>query len=108
MDILFKTRCTGGHLIVYPNKVAIELHSFGVDKVNSINLKEITGVELKTVSAGILGIGGIATLTIHSTGNQKLEAKMVKLKEAKQAEEIINNLISNKAETSSDSPDQRS
>jgi len=96
MDTLFKTRCTKGYLVVYKDKVSIEMHVLGVHNENVLNLAQITGVELKTTIVSVLGMGGAVTITVHGTGNQKLEANMVKPKEAQEAKEIINNLISNK------------
>jgi len=46
MNILLKTRCTKGHLIVYEDKVSIELGGFGVHNENSLPYSQITGVEV--------------------------------------------------------------
>lgn len=98
MDTLLKTRCTGGHLLIYPDKVSIELHALGTHKVNAIMLNQITGVELKTTRAAIKFFNkGSATVTVHGTGSQKLEANLVDLTDAQKAQEIINDLLNKNA-----------
>lgn len=93
MAILLKTRCTKGFLIISEDSVAIEaLRLFGYQQSNTLSYKQITGVEVKMTQPDILGLGQ-ATVTIHSTGNQTLVADRVKLKDAKEAESIINGLL---------------
>lgn len=92
MEELLKTRCTKGSLIIRPNEVTIELKSLGVHNVQKLNIDEITGVEIKTVFASLFGIGGAASVTIYGRSDQKLVAKMVKLKDAKKAEELVSGL----------------
>lgn len=87
---LLKTRCTKGHLVVYENKVSIEMDGLGVKNENSLPHSQITGVEVKTTMAAIpLLSKGAATVKIFSKGNQTLEAPFVTLKEAMKAKELI-------------------
>ncbi|OGH14234.1 MAG: hypothetical protein A2687_05925 [Candidatus Levybacteria bacterium RIFCSPHIGHO2_01_FULL_38_26] len=91
MDILLKTRCTKGFLVIYEDKVAIELKAFGTHKTNSMPYSRITGVEVNTTMAKIpLLSKGVATVKIFGQGDQKLEAPFVNLDDAKKAEELIN------------------
>ncbi|GEM_PF-2626250 len=93
MDVLLKTRCTKGHLIVYADKVAIEaLKLLGYQQSNALAYKQITGVEVKMTQPDILGLGQ-ATVTIHSAGGQTLIADRVKLKDAKEVEKLIQERI---------------
>lgn len=90
MQQLFKTRCTGGHLVVYDDRVAIELKALGVDNSKTLFYKNITGVEVKIQAVKIpLLSGGAAKIIIHSTGNQKLEGGFIKVDDAKKATELI-------------------
>ncbi len=90
MNILFKTRCTKGHLVVYDNKVAIELSMLGTHNVNSLPYSQITGVEIKTTMATIPFFSkGRATVQIYAKGNQKLEASLVELNDAKKVQALI-------------------
>ena len=93
MDILLKTRCTKGHLIIYKDKVAIEMHLLGYHQDNSVNISQVTGVEVKMTQPDVLGLGQ-ATVKVFSTGNQTLIAERVKLKDAKEAAKLINERIS--------------
>jgi hypothetical protein len=91
MDILLKTRCTKGFLVVYEDKVAIELKAFGTNKTNSMPYNRITGVEVNTKMAKIpLLSKGAATVKVFGMGNQKLEADFVTVDDAIKAEELIN------------------
>lgn len=92
MGVLLKTRCTKGHLIVADDVVSIEMHLLGYHQENSVKVDKITGVEYKMTQPDILGMGQ-ATVKIFSTGNQTLIAERVKLKDAKEAERIIQGLI---------------
>lgn len=90
MNMLLKTRCTKGHLIVYEDRVSIELGGFGVHNENSLPYSQITGCEVKTTMAEIpLLSKGAATVKIYGLGDQKLEAPFVILKDAKKAKELI-------------------
>ena len=100
MHNLFKTRCTRGQLVIYEDKVVIELQGFGVHNVNFLSYNQITGVDVKTTMAKMLGFGGAATVTIFGTGNQKLEAKMVKIEDAKKSQELINAQIGKQKDNS--------
>jgi len=94
MDYLLKTRCTKGYLVVYENKVSLELQSLGVDNESSLPYSQITGVEVKTTMAAIPILSkGKATVTVFSKGDQKLIAGMVDLKDAKRIKEIIEEKI---------------
>ncbi|OGM32687.1 hypothetical protein A2803_01355 [Candidatus Woesebacteria bacterium RIFCSPHIGHO2_01_FULL_44_21] len=94
MNILLKTRCTKGHLIVYEDKVSIELGGFGVHNENSLPYSQITGVEVQTTMAAIPILSkGAATVKIYAKGDQKLEAPFVTLNEAKKAKELIDQRI---------------
>lgn len=95
MDILLKTRCVGGHIVIYPDKVAIEMKMLGSHNVNALLAEQVTGVEVKTTYAKIPIISrGAATVTIYAKGDQKLVAKLVMLDDAKKAEDLINNMNS--------------
>lgn len=90
MNYLLRTRCTKGHLVVYEGKVSLELNMPGVHNENSLPYSQVTGVDLNTTMAAIPILSkGKATLTIYSKGDQKLEAKLVDLADAKKAKEII-------------------
>jgi len=94
MDVLLKTECQQGSLVVYDNKVSIELHSLGVSKENSLPFSQITGVEVNTTMAAIPILSkGYATVKIFSKGNQELKATMVALKDAQKAKEFIESKI---------------
>ncbi len=93
MNMLFKTRCTKGFLVVYEDKVALELNLLGTHDTETLSIKQISGIKVKTVIGSLLGIGGSANITIYGTGNQELQANLVKLQDAKKAEQIINDLI---------------
>jgi len=55
-----------------------------------MSYKQITGVEIKTTMAAIPILSpGYATIKVFGTGDQKLEVGMVKLADAKKAEELI-------------------
>lgn len=97
MDLLLKTICVGGHLIVYPDKVTIEMKGWGVHNVKSLDAYQITGVDVKTTYAKVLFSQGAATVTVYATGDQKLVAKLVKLADAQKAEELINDMIRKKS-----------
>ena len=89
-EVLLKVRCNKGHLIIYEDRVAIELAKLGVDKSESLERNQVTGIDIKTTHASLMGVGGAATITIHSTGGKSLEAKMVKMKDAKKVKEFFN------------------
>lgn len=87
---LLKTRCTKGHLVIYEDKVAIEMNVLGSHNENSLPYSQITGSQVKTTYAKIPLISkGAATVTIYGLGEQKLEAKFVLLEDAKKAKELI-------------------
>lgn len=91
MNTLLKTRCTKGSLVVYDDKVAIELKSLGVNKTNSMPYSRITGVEVNTTMAKIPFLSkGAATVKVFGQGSQILEAVFVNLDDALKAEELIN------------------
>ena len=90
-NILLKTRCTKGSLVVYDDKVAIEMSMLGTHKTNSMPYSRITGVEVNTKMAKIpLLSKGAATVKIYGQGNQILEANFVTVDDAVKAEELIN------------------
>lgn len=95
MNVLLKTRCTKGHLVIYEDRVAIELNGLGVHNSNSLPYSQITGVEVNTTMAKIPVLSkGAATVKIYATGEQKLEAPFVIVDDAKKAEELIRAKIS--------------
>ena len=87
---LFRTRCDKGHLVVYDDKVSVELKLMGVNNSESLNRDTIVGVDVNTTHASMFGIGGAAKVTINSTGGKSIEAYMVKLKDSKRIKEILN------------------
>ena len=90
-NILLKTRCTKGSLVIYEDKVAIELSMLGSHKTNSMPYSRITGVEVNTKMAKLPFISkGAATVKIYGQGNQILEANFVTVDDAMKAEELIN------------------
>lgn len=95
MEPLLKTRCTKGSLVIYEDRVAIELKMLGTHKSNSMPYSRITGVEVNTTMGKIPFIpsSGSATVKIYGQGNQKLEASLVRLDDAKKAEELINSRL---------------
>ena len=95
MQQLFKTRCTGGQLVVYDDRVAIELKALGVDNSKTLFYKNISGVEVKIQAVKIPFIsGGAAKVIVHSTGNQKLEGGFIRVDDAKKAQELIESKLS--------------
>ncbi|HRN90065.1 MAG TPA: hypothetical protein PK543_00040 [Candidatus Saccharibacteria bacterium] len=86
---LFKTRCTKGHLVIYDDKVSVELNSLGVDNSETIQRNQITGVEIKTTHSSLMGFGGVAQILINSTGDKSIEVKMVKLKDARHIKSLL-------------------
>jgi len=89
--ILLKTRCTKGFLIIYEDKVAIEIKTMILHNTNSMSYNRITGVEVKTIGPKIPFISkGAATVKIYGQGDQKLEASFVTMDDATKAEELIN------------------
>lgn len=92
MGVLLKTRCTKGHLIVADDKVSIEMHLLGYHQDNSLDMDKITRVEYKMTQPDILGMGQ-AKVKIFSTGDQVLIAERVKLKDAREIERIIHEMI---------------
>ncbi len=94
MGTLLKTRCQQGSLIIDEDRVTIELKLLGSFKSNSLSYKQITGVEVKTTIAAIPILSkGYATVKVYSVGDQKLEATMVVLKDARTAQELIESRI---------------
>lgn len=90
MNTLFKTRCNKGQLVIYDDSVAIELNMMGTSNKNALYNKQITGIEVKTTMAAIPILSpGYATVKVFGTGDQKLEAGMVKLADAKKVEELV-------------------
>lgn len=89
--VLLKSRSTKGQLIVYEDKVAVELKVLGSQRTNSMPYSRITGVEVKTTMAKIpLLSKGYATVIVYGQGDQRIEAPMVQLDDAQKAEELIN------------------
>lgn len=86
---LYKARCTKGHLVIYDDKVSIELKAMGVDNSESLERSQIVGVDFKTKVASLFGLGGGGTLTINSTGGKSLVADMVKMKDAQKIKELL-------------------
>lgn len=96
MTVLLKTRCNKGQLVVYEDRIATELITFGVHNTNSMPYSQITGVEIKTTMAKIpLLCPGFAKVKIFGKGEQKIEVTMVKYDDALKAEELIRNKIAN-------------
>ena len=91
MNILLKTRCSKGHLIVYEDRVAIEHSTLGD---NSMLFSKVTGcqVQVKAVAIPILS-KGLATLKVFTQGNQELVADLVTVADAKKAKELIDSKI---------------
>jgi hypothetical protein len=102
MKVLLKARTTKGFLMVYDDRVAIELKFLGSYKANTIMKEQLTGVEIKVVMAAVFMSPGAATVKVFGTGDQKLEAPFVKVAEAKKAEALILNLMKKKSGGSSD------
>lgn len=91
MNILLKTRCTKGHLIIYEDRVAIE-HSMLGD--NTIPFSKVTGCQVQVKAAAIPILSkGLATVKIFTQGNQELVADLVTVADAKKAKELIDSKI---------------
>ena len=104
MSVRLKARTTKGFLMIYEDKVSIELKALGHHTANTLQKEQITGIEIKTTMAPMpILYAGAATVTIHGTGNQTLKAPFVKLPEAKKAEELVLAMISHKSTSSSSS-----
>ena len=90
MNPLLKVRSTKGHLVIYEDRVSLELIMLGSHNVNSLPYSQITGCEIKTTMAEIpLLSKGAATVKVFGLGQQKIEAPFVILKDAKKAKELI-------------------
>jgi hypothetical protein len=90
-NVLLRTRSTKGFLVIYDDKVAVELKALGTQRTNSMPYGRITGVEIKTTMAKIpLLSKGAATVIVYGQGDQKIEAPFVSLDDAVKAEELIN------------------
>lgn len=106
MQTIINTRCTKGRFIVYEDKVEIGISMLGIHNTNTLTFQQITGVEVKTTMAKVpLLSPGAATVTIYATGNQKLEAHMVKLEDAKKAEAFINEKLASNSKGQNGSSD---
>lgn len=91
MNILLKTRCSKGHLIVYEDRVAIEHSTLGD---NSILFSKVTGCQVQVKAAAIPILSkGLATLKVFTQGNQELVADLVTVADAKKAKELIDSKI---------------
>lgn len=90
-NVLLKTRCSKGNLIVYEDHVAIEHSVLGN---NMLPFDKITGCEVKVKAAAIPILSkGLATVKVFSQGNQELVADLVTVADAKRAQEIINSKL---------------
>lgn len=89
---LFRTRCTKGHLVIYDDKVSLELKSFGVVLTESLSRSQVVGVDIQTTHAPLFGTkySGAATVVINSKGDKSLVAKMVRMKFIKEIQELLN------------------
>lgn len=91
MNILLKTRCSKGHLIVYEDRVAIEHSTLGD---NSMLFSKVTGCQVQVKAAAIPILSkGLATLKVFTQGNQELVADLVTVADAKKAKELIDSKI---------------
>jgi hypothetical protein len=86
---LLKTRCDKGHVIVYDDKVTVGFDKLGFEKSETLARESIIGVDIKTTAPSIMGLGGGATVTIHSTGGKSIELRMVKPKDAKYMKNLL-------------------
>lgn len=88
---LFRTRCTKGHLVIYDNRVALELKVLGIIKTESLSRSQIAGVDIQTTMAPLFGVkySGAANVIINSTGGKTLEAKMVRMKFIKEIQSLL-------------------
>lgn len=93
MNPLLKTRCTKGFLVIYDDRVAIELKLLAAHKTNSMPYSRVTGVEVNIIMPKTFLSPGAATVKIYGQGNQKLEANLVKAEDAKKAELLINDRL---------------
>lgn len=92
MNILLKTRCSKGHLIVYEDHVAIEHSTLGD---NSIPFSKVTGCQVQVKAAAIPILSkGLATLKVFTQGSQELVADLVTVVDAKKAKELIDSKLS--------------
>lgn len=88
-NLLLKTRCNKGHIMVYDDKVTIGFDKLGFEKTQTLTREQIVGVDVRTVTPSIVGMGGAANVVIHSTGNKSIETKMVKPKDAQKIRELL-------------------
>lgn len=94
MTVLLKTRCKKGHLTITDNEVSIGYSLLGSTNEASLQYNKIASVEIKTTMAAVpILCVGYATVKVFSAGEQVLIAEMVKLKDAQEAEKIINSLL---------------
>ncbi len=97
MNVLLKTRCNKGHLIVYDDRVSVELHSLGIHNENSLPYSQVTGCDVKTNYAEVPFLSkGLATLTVFALGDQKIVASLITVKDAKKAKELIDERLGKK------------
>lgn len=88
-DVLFKARCNKGFITIYQDRVTVGIETNNVDKIETLDRNKITGVAVDTYFASFMGYGGMAKVTFHSTGNQEISVKTVKLKDARKIKELI-------------------
>ena len=86
-NVLLKTRCSKGHLIVYGDRVAIEHSTLGD---NTLLFSKVTGCQIQVKAAAIPILSkGLATVKVFTQGNQELVADLVTVADAKKAKELI-------------------
>ncbi|MBI3887989.1 hypothetical protein HY310_02880 [Candidatus Microgenomates bacterium] len=74
-NILLKTRCTKGSLVIYEDKVAIELSMLGSHKTNSMPYSRITGVEVNMKSTRLIFNDDFYRLSAVLLSNKFLKLK---------------------------------
>lgn len=99
MKELLRVRCKQGKLVIYEDRVSIELKSIFTNTAQTLFLNQITGVQVVTKITSVLGMGGANDVIVYGTGNQKLEASLVGGKDSKQVEQIINQLLAQRQTT---------
>lgn len=86
VSILIETCCAAGKLIITDDLIRTQLGSL---KSESLSRSNLVGLDYKMVAPSIFGMGGGANLTFHGKGGERLEAKYVKIKDAKQIMQLL-------------------
>jgi len=83
---IITTRCAQGRLIITDDLIRTQL---GILKSESLSRANLTGIDHQIAAFPIFGLGGGMHLTFHGKGGERLEAKFVKIKDAKRIIQLL-------------------